>query len=232
MEASAADGLPVSALALSHTLGFMPEMELIEALGIPFIEDCSASYGCSSGGRQAGSFGAFTVLGLEERDMLTSGGGALLYAYGKQTGAALRKGGALPSEYSLADMNAAMATVQFKETEKSLTKRARIAELYAQAAMRQGRHKLFVSPDTFGYNNYAFALALETGMKDVAAYAKRKEIAVESAFDGTPAAAGLAASDRCPCAYSLSLRTAIFPIYPRLSDEAAERVARLIQTLP
>jgi dTDP-4-amino-4,6-dideoxygalactose transaminase len=184
------------------------------------------------GEKKSGSYGIFTLLGLEERDILTSGGGALLYATERRNAAALRNAGPLPSEYTLPDMNAAMAVVQFKETERNLQKRAKIADLYTQAALRQGRHKLFVSADNFDYNNYAFPLTLETGMKEVLAYAKRKEIVVESAFMKTPAAMGLVTQDMCPAAISQSLRTVLFPIYPRLDDAGALRVAKLIQTLP
>lgn len=229
---AAASGEPVRAIALCHTLGYMPDMEEIAALGIPVIEDCSAAYMSGLGGRKAGSYGVFSILGLEERDMLTSGGGALLYASERRGASILRAAGPLPPEYGLPDMNAAMALVQFRETEKNLQKRARIAELYGQSAMRQGRHKMVACPENFEYNNYAFALILETGMKDVTAYAKRKEIAVESAFAGTQAGLGAVKQDRCPAACSISLRTALFPIYPRLGDAAAANVAKLIQTLP
>lgn len=229
---AAASGEPVRAVVLHHTLGFMPDMEGIAALGIPVIEDCSAAYMSGLDGRKAGSYGTFSILGLEERDMLTSGGGALLYASERRNAAALRNAGPLPPEYGLPDMNAAMAVVQFRETEKNLQRRARISELYTQSAMRQGRHKTFACPENFEYNNYAFTLVLETGMKDVTTYAKRKEIAVESAFARTQAAQGLVKQDKCPAACSISLRTALFPIYPRLGDAAASRVAKLIQTLP
>ncbi|MDR1363414.1 MAG: DegT/DnrJ/EryC1/StrS family aminotransferase [Spirochaetaceae bacterium] len=229
---AAATETPVRAAVLHHNLGFMPDMDGIVSLGIPFIEDCSAAYMSGFGEKSAGSYGVFTILGLEERDMLTSGGGALLYASDRRNAAAIRNAGSLPLEYGLPDMNAAMALVQFREIEKNLQKRGKIAELYTQAALRQGRHKLFVSPDSFVYNNYAFPLVLETGMKELAAYAKRKEIVVESAFSKTPAGIGLAKQEDCPAACSLSLRTALFPIYPRLGDAAALRVAKLIQTAP
>jgi dTDP-4-amino-4,6-dideoxygalactose transaminase len=227
-----AGGTPVRALVLHHNLGFMPDMEGIAALGIPLIEDCSAAYMSGLGDKKAGSYGVFTVLGLEERDMLTSGGGALLYASGRRDAAVLRNAGPLPPEYGLPDMNAAMALVQFRETEKNLQRREKIAELYTRAALYQGRHKMFARPENFEYNNYAFTLVLETGMKEVTAYARRKEIAVESAFARTPAALGLAAQGKCPSACSISRRTALFPIYPRLGNTAASRVATLIQSLP
>jgi dTDP-4-amino-4,6-dideoxygalactose transaminase len=126
-------------------------------------------------------------------------------------------------------MNAAMGVVQFKESAKNLEKRREIARVYTQSALRT-RHKRFVQDDNSEYNNYAFPLILETGMKDVKAYAKRKDIVVESAFDNTLIA--LVPPETCQEAYSLSLRTALFPLYPRLTASEIEKVSKLILTLP
>jgi dTDP-4-amino-4,6-dideoxygalactose transaminase len=82
------------------------------------------------------------------------------------------------------------------------------------------------------YNYYAFPLVLETGMKDVKAYAKKKGIVVESAFEETVAGSDGIPPELYPEAYSLSLRTALFPLYPRLTGAETEKVAKLIMTLP
>jgi dTDP-4-amino-4,6-dideoxygalactose transaminase len=124
-----------------------------------------------------------------------------------------------------------MAVVQFRENAKNLEKRRNIAKIYVQSSLRT-RHKRFIQREDVEYNNYAFPLILETGMKDVKAYAKRKEIEVESAFENTLAGTGAVTQDICPEAYSLSLRTVLFPLYPRLGSAAAEKVAKLIATLP
>jgi dTDP-4-amino-4,6-dideoxygalactose transaminase len=135
-------------------------------------------------------------------------------------------------------MNAAMGVVQFKEAQKNLERRKEIAKIYIQAASRTS-HKCFIQ-HTYQddqnqedcYNNYAFSLVLETGMKDVKAYARRKEIIVESAFENTLAGSGMVPMELCPEACSLSLRTVLFPLYPRLRAEEVERVSKLIVTLP
>ena len=240
--ASRPEDLEVRCIVLHHTLGYLSDAAAIAALGIPLIEDCSQSYGTAieddqkSGedGVLTGNTGIFTILGLEERDMLTSGGGALLYSENRRTSrtrdaALLRNLGDLPPEYGLPDMNAAMAVVQFREAAKNLLKRREIARLYTQSALRT-RHKRLV--EFAEYNNYAFPLILETGVKEVKAYARRKDIAVESAFDNTLVGSGIVPPDQCPEAYSLSLRTVLFPIYPRLGMTDAGKVAKLIQTLP
>jgi len=252
--ASKDESLDVRCIVLHHNLGFLSDAAAIAELGIPVIEDCSQSYGtfmqeegasvaapvensaaptetpAASAPPATGNIGVFTILGFEERDMLTCGGGALLYACNRRDAAVLRNLEQLPAEYGLPDMNAALAVVQFREAAKNLVKRREIASLYTQSALRT-RHKRFVSPD-LEYNNYAFPLILETGVKDVKAYARKKDTAVESAFENTLVGSGGVLPEQCPEAYSLSLRTVLFPLYPRLKMSDAERIAKLIMTLP
>jgi dTDP-4-amino-4,6-dideoxygalactose transaminase len=230
------DGLEVCAVVLHHTLGFIPDAASIAGLGFPVIEDISQSYGKQvktsdkkdEGGAEFKIHGVFCVLGLEERDMLTSGGGALLFAMNRKDGSLLRNFAAIPDEYCLPDINAALAVVQFKELQRNIEKRRNIARVYAQASLRT-RHKRFIPLSEDDYNNYSFSLVLETGLKDVISYAKKKEIVIESAFENTVAGAGLCAN---PVSGSLALRTVLFPMYPMLRSQDAERVSRLIMTLP
>jgi dTDP-4-amino-4,6-dideoxygalactose transaminase len=169
-------------------------------------------------------------LGLEERDEITAGGGALLFALNRQGTASLRPFRGLPPEYCLPDMNAAMACEQLKQEKRNLSRRAEIAALYASQA-RKGRHRIFAPVDGT-YNNYAFALVLETGAKDARAYAAKKEIAVETAFEDTLVGRGIADAESYPLAWSLSLRTMLFPLHARLTNKEAERVSKLLLTLP
>jgi len=227
-------GQDIKCMILHHTLGFVPDAGAVSELGIPVIEDCSRSYGTEIREESAASAPIFspvcTILGLEERDMLTSGGGALLYSLNRRDSGSLRGLSDLPPEYGLPDMNAALAVVQFKEAAKNLLKRREIADLYTHSAVRT-RHKMFIRQET-EYNNYSFPLILETGVNDVKTYARRKDIAVESAFENTLAGSGIVPPEKCPHAYSLSLRTVLFPLYPRLGMTNAGKVAKLIMTLP
>ncbi len=218
-------------IVVHHTLGIVPDVPAIVELGLPVVEDCSKSYGAHWYDMRSGSFGVFTILGLEERDLLTAGGGALLYATGRREGTVLRKYAELPAEYRLPDMNAALALVQFKEAERNFEKRKEIAAVYTQAALRT-RHKRLIQPGETEYNNYAFPLVLETGAKDVRSYAAKKEVEAEAAFADTPVAAGVAEAVACPVSNSLSLRTVLFPLYPRLSKTQVAKVAKVLATLP
>jgi dTDP-4-amino-4,6-dideoxygalactose transaminase len=233
---------PYKAVALHHPLGLLAGAEIFAEAGVPLIEDISTAFGSrfddagedeprAASSAKAGASGVFTILGLEERDMITGGGGALLFTTERKYAAALRNTGILPPEYALPDMNAAMAAVQMRECARNIEKRREIAELYRRAAL-QGRHKLFVTGDTLEYNHYAFALVLDSGMKEVKQYAAKHGVAVENAFENTLAGAEIAGKTPCPHAYSLSLRAALFPLYPRLGAKNAQKVARVITTLP
>jgi dTDP-4-amino-4,6-dideoxygalactose transaminase len=251
------ENVPARCVVLHHTLGFLPDTAAIAELGLPVIEDISQSYGtflpdiaAAKGGAQASEDasvqadklqapaaakervnGVFTILGLEERDMLTSGGGALLFAMNRRDASVLRNFADIPDEYCLPDINAAMAVVQFREVARNTARRREIARLYTQSSLRSA-HKRFIPLAEGEYNNYAFALVLETGLKDVVAYARKKEIVVESAFEQTLAGTGISDPAKCPVSYSLSLRSVIFPLYPRLRSTEVERVSKLIMTLP
>ena len=221
----------IKCMVLHHTLGFIPDAGAVAELNLPVIIDCSHSYGTETEEpSQAVSTPVLIILGLEERDMLTSGGGALLFSANRRDSALLRGLSDLPPEYGLPDMNAALAVVQFREAAKNLLKRREIAELYTQSAART-RHKMFIHKGS-EYNNYAFPLILETGVNDVKSYARKKDIVVENAFEHTLAGSGVVPPEQCPHAYSLSLRTVLFPLYPRLGMARAGKVAKLIMTLP
>jgi dTDP-4-amino-4,6-dideoxygalactose transaminase len=256
---SHAGGPEARCILLYHSLGFLPDYPSLAELGLPIIDDRSQSFGSSfaappdsgegaegpapSAGAKGGS-AVFTILGLEERDMITAGGGALLYAMNRRDGSLLRNFAGLPPEYGLPDMNAAMAVIQFRESERNLERRRDIAKVFEQSAQRT-RHRRFVANENLCYNNYAFPLILETGLKDVKAYARKKDILVEGAFsrtlmgiagegeaDGEVETNGGLCKEDCPEAYSLSLRTVLFPLYPRLSSAEVERISKLILTLP
>jgi dTDP-4-amino-4,6-dideoxygalactose transaminase len=238
--------LDICAIVLHHTLGFLPDTQAVSELGIPVIEDISQSYGSrlnedekkdNEGGEDEKGEkeetqvkrGVFCILGLEARDMLTSGGGALLFAMNRRDGNLLRNFSGIADVYCLADINASLAVVQFKEVLRNIEKRRDIARVYMQASLRT-RHKRFITPGEDEYNNYAFSLVLETGLKEVISYARKKDIIIENAFENTAAGAGLCST--CPVSNSLVLRTVLFPMYPRLRSQDVESVSRLIMTLP
>ncbi|MBO7123666.1 MAG: DegT/DnrJ/EryC1/StrS aminotransferase family protein [Treponema sp.] len=250
------------ALVLRESLGILPDFEGILSLGIPVIEDVSQSAGgivpeaAEAGaegsaqkapaaseegdaskneikGKKAGSFGIYAICSLEERDVITAGGGALLMAAGRRDWPVLKSlAETISTIEMLPDINAALATVQIKEFARNETKRKEIYALFNRSIM-SGKNKGFVRDVELNSTIWAFPISLNSGFKDVKAYAQKKDIEVRLAFEDSIIAAKdeeLGAS--CKNAKALALRSAVFPLYPRLNRSQIEKISKVLVTLP
>lgn len=219
-------------LLLHETLGFIPEMQPLLAFNIPVIEDISQSAGAVIAEKMAGQFGLFSILGLEERDLLTAGGGAVLIAPARRESVVLKKlTDEAPSTDVLPDINSALAFVQLKEMSRNSELRKDINNLYIRSLL-QGRHKTIVQPGDGMAAVYSFPVILSSGLKEVKQYVNRKEIEIELAFASSVAARLGDSLEGCGNAKSLLMRCILFPLYPRLGTGNAAKIAKILATLP
>lgn len=236
-----------SLLILHETLGNLPDFEKIAALGIPFIEDISQSAGAyieqtaekpvDEGGEAekkfAGNYGVYTILGLEEKDILTAGGGAVLMAPNRREWIVLKKNiEEAPFIDLLPDINSALAWVQLKERPRNEQLRNEMRDVYSRSLM-QGRHKSFICKcENAVPAVYSFPVLLNNGAKDVKQYASRKEIDVADAFEDSVASKYAELAESCHVARSLALRCILFPLYPRLGNLQTAKISKVLATLP
>ncbi|MGP1577445.1 MAG: DegT/DnrJ/EryC1/StrS family aminotransferase [Treponema sp.] len=218
-------------LILHETLGSLNTIESLAELGIPLIEDISQSAGAVYGETKAGCFGDFTILGLEERDILTAGGGAVLFSTDKKKCTVLKNiVSNAPITDFLPDINAALAAIQVKNMDKNIQLRTEIYDSYIQALF-QAKHKTLLFPENFKAPIYSFPVILENSVKEVKNYANRKEIDVEFAFEDS-IISYLGEEAACTCAASLALRTVLFPLYPRLGIKNTVKISKVLGSLP
>lgn len=219
-------------IILHEPLGFMPDVSKYMALDIPIIEDISTSIGAINGDQSAGQLGTFTLLGLEERDLVTGGGGAIVMANTRREAIVLKK---VADEASvielLSDVNSALAYIQIKEFARNSELRRDIHALYVRSLM-QGRHKTLSVQGEGTPSWYAFPVLLSSGLKEVRQYTNRKEIEIEGAFVGSVAEYLGDSLDGCIQAKSLLMRCVLFPLYPRLGSSNAAKIAKVLATLP
>lgn len=238
---AAADG---ARLILYHeTSGLMPNISELQEVGLPIIEDISES--CTAGItdpndeeapiKKAGTFGVFSIIGLEQSDLLTAGGGALLLAPQSKDWSVLKKyTDSCPLTDKLPDINSALALVQLKELSKNELIRQSMYELYSRSLM-QTKHKTLLSPCPNSVQSvFSFPVVLENGIKDVKAYAEKKEIEIASAFANSVVAVLEDESELKECinARSLLLRCVHFPLYPLLGNTQTNKIAKVLSTLP
>ena len=257
-------------LLLHESMGILPDIDEISALGIPVIEDVSKSAGSyyptfdeqnnPIDGRKAGSVGVYTILGLEERDVITAGGGAVLMAANRREWIVLKKFvDEMPRTELLPDINCALGWVQLKEFKHNELTRKKIFALYQRACM-SGRHKMFVrgsgaivpqskglsapaavkesdsaQEETFDYTSTmnCFPLVLTSSFKDIKQYAAKKDIEISLAYeDSVMSLDEEKFSASCIKSKSLYLRSALFPLYPRLTHSQVAKIVKVLGTLP
>ena len=230
-------------LILHETEGILPDLQAILALGVPVIEDISQSAGASvpvladdgtptQDRKKAGLFGLYTILGLEEKDVITAGGGAVLMAPGRREWIVLKKyTDEAPLTDLLPDINSALAWVQLKEFNRNEAVRSEIFNMYQHSCMI-GRHKTFARDMEGGSTMCSFPLILNSAFKDVKTYTGKKDIEIQLAFAGSVIALKDELSSTCIHAKSLLLRTAHFPLYPRLTHVQTAKIVKVLGTLP
>jgi len=219
-------------ILLHETLGFLPDMNAILALNLPVIEDISQSIGATLDEKPAGSFGVSSIVGLEECDLLTAGGGALLLSAGKREATVQKRlSDEAPLTDILPDINSALAYIQLKEFPKNAEIRREMSALYTSSLM-QGRHKTFIQQGDGISAVYSFPVILSSGLKEVRQYVHRKDIEIEETYACTIATLLGETLEGCINALSLSMRCVLFPLYPRLGTANAAKIAKVLATLP
>ena len=79
---------------------------------------------------------------------------------------------------------------------------------------------------------WAFPVSIASSVKDVRAYAKKKEVDTELAFEGSLLAKGLVPEGECPNARSMAMRCLVFPLHQRIGAAAADKICKVLATLP
>lgn len=230
-------------LVLHETEGILPDFDGIIATGVPFIEDISHSAGSSlpvkddegnptEARKAAGTYGVFTILGLEERDVITAGGGAILLSPSRREWYVL-KGyvDEAPVTDLLPDINCALAWVQLREYQRNEKTRKELFSMYQQACL-VGRHKMYAREMEQGSTMCCFPLILSSSYKDVKQYAAKKDIEVQLAYADSVISKYEELSESCIKAKSLSLRCVHIPLYPRLTHNEVSKIIKVLGSLP
>jgi dTDP-4-amino-4,6-dideoxygalactose transaminase len=137
-----------AAVVAPHAYGAPVDAEALRQLGVPWIEDCATSPATRVMGQPAGSSGTFAVFSFGSTKYLTGGAGGMLLTDDDRLAARVndlldfddfgKRGewkhgipAAMPGR--LADLNAAVALVQWEQFPTFAARRRAIAEIYQTA---------------------------------------------------------------------------------------------------
>jgi len=221
-----------SALLVAHPVGFIGEMSALAEFEIPIVEDITTAIGGNTGTQACGTFGRYAIVGLEQQDIITAGGGALVLASGRKELAALKKAVESLSPSSLMpDMNAALGLVQIAAIEQFILRRKDLAHIYSQS-LAKSRHTCLVQNGEADNTWFSFPVLLDGGVKEIVQYARRKGVETIPAFQDTITARMDFTDLPFPNARGLFLRCLLFPLYPSLGKQNATTVSKVLATLP
>ncbi|HTU31418.1 MAG TPA: DegT/DnrJ/EryC1/StrS aminotransferase family protein [Solirubrobacteraceae bacterium] len=137
-----------AALLPVHVFGYPADIDALEALDVPIVEDACEALGATyADGRPVGSRGHPAVFGFYANKQITTGEGGIVVCADEQMKARMdseRNQGRAPDmgwldhdrlgfNYRLSDVNAAIGVAQLERLEELLAGRARVAALYAEA---------------------------------------------------------------------------------------------------
>lgn len=229
-------GLDAAAIVAPHAYGAPVDVAAIEALGLPWIEDCATSPATRPCGRAAGASGTLATFSLGSTKYLTGGAGGAVVTNDDRLAARIldmlefdraeKRGGwssmaAAPLPGRLSDVNAAMALVQMERLEEFAARRREIANAY-RAGLR-GRNGLQLPPEGAGHSYYRFMVRCDAGSAVPGDAMRERGIDVRTAvnpwLDQYATAAGIAV-DGGPWPVAAQWRNHLLslPIYPRLAD--------------
>ena len=234
-------------LLLHETMGILPDLEKIIAIGVPVIEDISHSvgslYSLSASEesqakpedlqKKAGMLGLYSILGLEANDTVTAGGGAVLIAPKRREWSILKKfTDEAPETDILPDMNSALGFIQLKEFNRNEEIRKSLYGIFTKS-LSSGKNKTFSRSEENPSTIWSFPVVLNGSFKDAKQYASRKEIEIRPAYEKSVISVlGEDEQSKYIHAKSLFLRCVLFPLYPRLGSESATKIATVLGTLP
>jgi len=129
------------AIIVPHLFGRPVEMEPIQSIGIPIIEDCAQSLGASRNGRLAGSSGALTICSFYATKVIACGEGGIVCSHSKELTNKLRDLRAVDEKenfirrynYKMSDIHASLGLSQFARLDEFIQTRKRLAASYAEA---------------------------------------------------------------------------------------------------
>ncbi len=220
------------AIILNEPLGLMPNIDELLELELPIIEDVSQSIGATYAGAKAGTKGDFALLGLEEHDILTAGGGATLVANKKEHATILKKLYAeAPLTDLLPDINASLALVQLKQSLKNTEAKQEIFEVYKKALLQTSHKTIAVSSDDAN-PVYSFPVIFNSNVAEIEKFALKKEIEIEPAFKNSCIAFFKDMQEEYINATSALFRCFLFPLYPRLAKKKIVEIAKILSSLP
>lgn len=195
----------------------------------PFKEKTILDVSSVVGKTNLQDYASYAVCSLEDNDVISCGGGALLLSEKPIVDKVYK-------ENSMPDLNASLGLVQLKFFKDYCRKRREILGVYNQAFLRTGdKHKIFGAPSVDikedENNAFRFSVTLGSKVEDMFKFAKKSGVAIGRTFEDSLAISLGLRDDSLSESVYVATRTVYFPLYYFLKSSEIETVSKMIAHL-
>ena len=199
---------------------------------IKIIEDISASVGSVLGeDAKAGEWGSVIICSLEENDVISAGGGAVLAV--KDSFVQQLNELDVSDYQKLTDLNASLGLIQLENLAGNSAKRREICDVYASGMISTKHKKFGLVSIEYKSNGSSFSVFMDCKPDNLIEFAKRHDVPVVRTFENS--ACSVIEGDlfeMFPNAASYYYRTVSFPVYPFLNAQEIKNISRIVANLP
>jgi dTDP-4-amino-4,6-dideoxygalactose transaminase len=220
-----------SALVLFEPFGILPDKNQMQSLGMAIIEDISQGLGAVRGETRPGATGNLCFYAMEQGSLITTGGGALLFAARRDSSIIRSIAETLPRELSLTDYNGALGLAKLKDYSDSLARRKEL-EFVFRGELARTRHSSISQPEDGETSCMGFPVILESGMRDAIIHAKKQGVETAPAFESSIIALDDFPRASCPGASTLAMRCLLFPLHEKIGAKDLRIISKTLATLP
>lgn len=204
-------------------LGFVPDVAALQGAGLTVIEDIGQGLGGVWAGQPVGTRGDAVLMHFAPETLVAGAGGALA---GFRHGADREE----PGDWELlSDLGASLVLSQWQDRETfAERKREHFRRLFVKL-------KSYRPPKQPGEGEAVlpwFPLLVESGAKDLLAWARKHAVEADWAFRHQPYLNAETEAGFCPRAKRFLFQTVVFPLYASISERDLGDLGKVLSSLP
>lgn len=223
------------AVVAPHMFGNPAELDELLELGIPLVEDCAQALGAEYHDKKVGKFGALSVFSFYATKMITTGEGGMILTNDEEFYDRIidirdyDKKPLMPLKYNykMTDFQAALGLSQLKKLRKFITRRKQIAAFYDEQFSKFG----VIPPRNIPHKKpvfYRYVLAVNK-LNYIREVAREKGVICEKPV--WKPLHRFYPSAKCPNSDHVWNHTLSVPLYPNLTEEETEYVAKTLSAI-
>lgn len=233
-EATKAVEQGAKAFLLHEPFGQIPyNAQELPTFGLPIIEDISESIGSHLQEFKSGMLGSIVICSLEEDNIISTGGGAIVFARNNETWEKLRTNNRPYRFYNeIPDMNAALGVIQLMNYEVNLKRRFELYTLYKNAILRTSHHLFGIENIDYESNGFMFSVVLNSKIDDAITFANKYSVSCQRSFASSIGSLYQEKYELFPIALPAINRAVSFPLYPFLQQKDQDAIVKVLSHLP